>query len=99
VSAATYLDIIDTPQEYADFFGVRTPNPAVSRVRCPILAFFGGKGDIATQEALNLLKTSIHRLKSGPSRVDTSMIQNGDHEYVGEEAQVAQTIAAWAATI
>jgi pimeloyl-ACP methyl ester carboxylesterase len=99
VSAATYLDIIDTPQEYADFFGVRTPNPAVTRVRCPILAFFGGKGDIATQEALNLLKTSIHRLKSGPSRVDTSMIQNGDHEYVGEEAQVAQTIAAWAATI
>jgi pimeloyl-ACP methyl ester carboxylesterase len=99
VSAATYLDIIDTPREYADFFGVRTANPAVTRVRCPILAFFGSKGDIATQEALNLVKTSIYRLKSGPSRVDTSMIQNGNHEYVGEEGQVAQTIAAWAATI
>ena len=24
------------------------------------------------------------------------MIVNGDHEYVGEEAQVAQTIARWA---
>jgi len=99
VSAATYLDSIDTPKEYADFFGVRTENAAVTRVRRPILAFFGDKGDIATQEALNLLKTSIHRLKSGPSRVDTCMIQGGDHEYVGQEAQVAQTIAAWAATI
>jgi len=24
------------------------------------------------------------------------MIENGNHEYVGEEAQVAQTIAQWA---
>ena len=26
------------------------------------------------------------------------MIVNGDHEYVGEEAQVAQTITRWAET-
>src|SRR6266849_328947 len=92
VSAATYLDSIDTSPGYADFFGIRTPNPAVTRVHCPLLAFFGSKGDIATESALKLLKASVQRLKSGPSRVDTVMVHNGDHEYVGEEAQVAQTI-------
>jgi pimeloyl-ACP methyl ester carboxylesterase len=99
VSAATYLDSIDTSPGYADFFGIRTPNPAVTRVHCPLLAFFGSKGDIATESALKLLKTSVQRLKSGPSRVDTVMVHNADHEYVGEEAQVAQTIASWANTI
>ncbi len=39
VSAATYLDSIDTPREYIDFFGIRTPSPAVTRVSCPLLAF------------------------------------------------------------
>lgn len=39
VSAATYLDIAKTPPEMGDFFGIRTPNPAVTRVRCPILAW------------------------------------------------------------
>jgi len=99
VSAATYLDSIDTPKNDSDFFGVRTPNPAVTRVHCPLLAFFGSNGDIAAESALNLLKTSVQRLKGGPSRVDTAMIHNGDHEYAGEEAQVAQTIASWANTL
>jgi hypothetical protein len=37
--------------------------------------------------------------KSGPSRVDTVMIQDADHMYHGEKAQVAQTIAKWADTL
>jgi hypothetical protein len=32
-------------------------------------------------------------------RLDTTMIQNADHMYDGEEAQVAQTIAKWADTL
>src|SRR5713226_2483950 len=95
-SAATHLDIITTPREYTDFFGTQTPNPAITRVTCPILAFFGSKGDIGGEKALNLLKSSVQRLSHGPRRVETTVIGNGDHEYVGEEAQVAQTIARWA---
>jgi pimeloyl-ACP methyl ester carboxylesterase len=98
VSAATYLDIATTPREYKDFFGTQTPNPAVTRVTCPILAFFGSKGDIGGEKDLSLLTSSIQRLPHGPRKVDTAMIVNGDHEYVGEEAQVAQTIARWAET-
>ncbi|HEY3042358.1 MAG TPA: hypothetical protein VGJ66_26750, partial [Pyrinomonadaceae bacterium] len=48
---------------------------------------------------LKLLKSSIQRQSSGPSRVETVMIQNADHMYTGEEAQVAQTIAKWADTL
>ena len=55
-------------------------------------------GDVA-KEALNLLKSSIQRQSSGPSRVETVMIRDGDHTYTGQELQVAQTIAKWADTL
>jgi len=96
ISAATYLDEARTPQEQNDFFGIHTPNPAVTRLRCPILAFFGTNGDVGTEADLELLKSSIHRQRSGPSRVDTAMIKRADHMYTGEEAQVAQIISQWA---
>jgi pimeloyl-ACP methyl ester carboxylesterase len=41
ISAATLMDIANTPPEFKDFFGMQTPNPAVTRIRCPLLAFFG----------------------------------------------------------
>jgi pimeloyl-ACP methyl ester carboxylesterase len=98
-SAATFLDLAKDPMR-ADFFGVQTPNPPVTRIRCPILAWFGTKEpDIGTAADLELLKSSLKRLSSGPARVDTTMIQNAGHMYRGEEAQVAQTIATWADTL
>jgi pimeloyl-ACP methyl ester carboxylesterase len=96
ISAATHLDMVNTPGEYKDFFGIQISDPGVARVLCPLLAFFGTKDDVGTETELNLLKSSIKRLSSGPSRVDTAMIERGNHEYVGEEAQVAQVIALWA---
>ncbi|MGI8782611.1 MAG: alpha/beta hydrolase [Acidobacteriota bacterium] len=100
VSAATYLDIAKTAPELKDFFGVQTPTPAVTRIRCPILAWFGTREpDIRTAADLELLKSSIQRQSSGPTRVDTVMIQSADHMYTGQEAQVAQTIAKWADTL
>ena len=99
VSAATFMDIASTPPQFKDFFGVQTPNPAVTQIRCPLLAFFGTKGDVGTEEDLELLKSSIQRQPSGPSHVQTIMIPNADHMYTGKEAQVAQTIAQWADTL
>ena len=98
ISAATHLDIANTPREYKDFFGIQTPNAAITRVTCPVLAFFGSKDDIGGEKELNLLTSSVRRLARGPRKVDTAMIVNGNHEYVGEEAQVAQTVARWAET-
>src|SRR5262245_23121263 len=45
VSAATFLDIANAPADSKDFFGVQTPNPGITRIRCPLLAFFGTRGD------------------------------------------------------
>ena len=73
----------------------QTANPGVTRIRSPLLAFFGTKGDVGNGEDLELLKSSIQRQRSRPSRVDTVMIPNADHMYTGEEAQVAQIIADW----
>ena len=97
VSAATFLDIAKAPPEVLDFFGEHTSNPGVTRIRCPILAFFGTReSDIGTEADLQVIKSSTARQPLGPSRVNTVMIQNADHMYTGEEAQVAQTIAEWA---
>ena len=78
---------------------MQTLNPGVTRIRCPLLAFFGTRGDVGTEEDLERLKACISRQASGPSRVDTVMIRGADHMYAGEETQVAQTIAKWADTL
>jgi len=96
ISAATFMDTVNTPPEFKDFFGIQTPNPAVTRIHCPLLAFFGTKDDVGTEADLELLKSSVQRQPSGPSRINTVMIKNADHMYAGEEAQVAQIITQWA---
>jgi len=100
VSADTYLDFANQPPDQKDFFGVQTTNAGVRRVRCPLLAFIGTREpDIGTEKDLELLKSCVQRQLSGPSRVDTAMIQHADHMYHGEEAQVAETIAKWIETL
>jgi pimeloyl-ACP methyl ester carboxylesterase len=98
VSAATQLDVANTPRQYKDFFGTQTPDAAITRVTCPVLAFYGSKDDIGGEKDLALLTSSVRRLAHGPDRVDTAMIARGNHEYVGEETQVAQVITRWIQT-
>ena len=99
ISAATFLDIANSPPEFKDFFGMQIPNPGITHIRCPLLAFFGTKEDVGTEEDLKLLKTCIQRQSSGPSRVDTVMIRGADHMYAGQETQVADAIAKWVDTL
>jgi hypothetical protein len=95
ISAATFLDDYSTPPDVGDFFGVQIGHPAVTHVRCPILAFFGTRGDVGTETDLEVLKSSVERHGSVPRRVTVAMIQKADHMYTGEEQQVAQVIADW----
>jgi pimeloyl-ACP methyl ester carboxylesterase len=101
VSAATFLAIANSPAEYKDFFGVQeeTVNPGVARIHCPLLALFGDRGDVGDESDLELLKSSIQRQSSGPSRVSTVVIKNADHMYTGEEAQIARAIAKWSDSV
>jgi pimeloyl-ACP methyl ester carboxylesterase len=98
ISAAAWLDIAETPRQDKDFFGTQTPDAAITKVTCPVLAFYGSKDDIGGEKDLDLLTSSVRRLPRRPSSVDTAMIANGNHEYVGEEAQVAQVIVHWIET-
>jgi pimeloyl-ACP methyl ester carboxylesterase len=102
ISAATFMDIAQTPAEQKDFFGMRTEtqSPGVTRILCPLLAFFGTReSEVGTEKELEQLKTSIARLANGPRRVETAIIQRADHMYNGEEAQVAEVIAKWAGAL
>lgn len=92
ISAATFFDDFNTPLEIADFFGVRVTNPAITKVSCPILAFFGTRGDVGTESDLRLLKSAAERHSR---RVDTAMIAGADHMYTSEEARVSQVISDW----
>jgi pimeloyl-ACP methyl ester carboxylesterase len=67
VSAATAPDIANTPRQYTDFFGTQTPDAAITRVTCPVLAFFGSKDDIGGEKDLVLLTSSVRRLAHGPA--------------------------------
>lgn len=96
ISAATFLDIwsSDAPRS-VDFFGIRTPNAAITRVHAPLLAFFGTSDDVGNQADLQLLSSAVARQKGAPP-VTTALIQGGDHMYTGQEPQVADVIAKWA---
>jgi pimeloyl-ACP methyl ester carboxylesterase len=96
LSAATYVDYADTPPEMRDFYGAKTQNPAITRIRCPLLAWFGSKEpDIGTAADLQRLRELIGRHPQGPARVDTRIVEGADHFYAGQESQVAKMLVDW----
>src|SRR4030095_1956128 len=92
ISAATFMDIANSPPEYKDFFGVRTLNAGITKIRCPILAFYGTDSDVGNEKTLELLKTSIQKQSKGPSSVTATMIKGAEHMYMGNEVKVAEVI-------
>jgi dienelactone hydrolase len=95
LSAGTFLDYAQTPDDIYDFYGVEYAKPAITRVRAPLLAFYGSKNDVGSMEDLKRLRALIAKHSDGPVRVDTAIIQDGDHDYAGQEAQVASVLANW----
>jgi len=99
LSAATFLDIVNRSPAFTDFFGELSTTAGVARIHCPLLITLGTNGDVGTEEDLEKIKSSIARLPSGPSRVDTALIQGADHMYAGQENNLAHVIASWADTL
>ena len=96
ISADTFADIANTAPGQKDFFGMQGTNADVTRIHCPLLAFFGTReGNIGTEEQLKAMKAAVERLPTRPNRVDITMIKGADHMYAGEEEQVAETISRW----
>jgi pimeloyl-ACP methyl ester carboxylesterase len=99
ISAATYIDYTRFAPEQNDFFGFKISTPAITKVTCPILIFFGTDGDVGNEAELESLKLCLKKQPNLKSKIVTTMIKNADHMYKGEEEQVAETITAWAASI
>jgi dienelactone hydrolase len=99
LSAATFLDILNRPPEFTDFFGELSSTAGVARIHCPLLITLGTDGDVGNEEDLEKIKSSIARQHTRPSRVDTALIQGANHMYEGQENRIAQAIATWADTV
>lgn len=99
LGAATFLDILNRPPEFTDFFGELSTTAGAARIRCPLLITLGTIDDVGNEKDLEKIKSSIARLPTRPSRVDTALIQGADHMYEGRENRVAQLIATWADTV
>jgi pimeloyl-ACP methyl ester carboxylesterase len=87
-SAATFLNRAQTG---LDQYGLDDPAPAIGKVACPILAFFGTEQDTGDAADLEM----IRRNAKAAARVDTAIIEGADHVYRGREAAVAQVILGW----
>jgi pimeloyl-ACP methyl ester carboxylesterase len=93
VSAQTYLS---RAHVNIDVYGFHTPDPAVARIRCPILAFYGTNEEwVGTPADLE----TIRRNARAAARVDTLVFEGADHSYTGHEAEVAAAIAEWVASL
>lgn len=87
-SAATFLNRVRTG---LDQFGLDDPDPAIGKVRCPVLAFFGTVQDTGTAADLEM----IRRNAKSAERVDTAIVEGADHVYTGRESAVARLILDW----
>ena len=93
ISAAAFLDRWDYN---LDVFGAHTPDPAVASVRCPLLVWYGTKETwLGNAEVLEL----IRKHATSSPRVEAHIVEGGDHWYQGTEKQVADIVAAWAASL
>jgi pimeloyl-ACP methyl ester carboxylesterase len=91
-SAATFLNRVRTG---LDQYGLDAPDPAIGKIRCPILAFFGTVQDTGDQADLEM----IRRNAKAAERVDTAIVEGADHVYTGRESAVARVLLDWLGTI
>jgi pimeloyl-ACP methyl ester carboxylesterase len=87
-SAATFLNRVRTG---LDQYGLDDPDPAIGKITCPVLAFFGTVQDTGDAADLELIR---HNAKSA-ERVDTAMVEGANHIYTEREPAVAKVILDW----
>ena len=95
ISAGTLFDQADTPPQLLDFFGVERSDGGVTKLNCPLLAFYGTNDDVGDDADLEIVKSAPTRLSLPDLKIETAMIKGADHMYTGEEIQVAELIRAW----
>lgn len=87
-SAGTFLSWL---RPELDVAGLDTPNPAVARIRCPLLAIAGTEREALSAADLETIRAGA----TAAPRVDTRVFQDADHGYDGHELEVAEFLAGW----
>lgn len=95
LSSNTYLDFAKRDNAI-DVFNTydKEKSSVLSKIKVPILAFFGSKDDAAIlplEEALEIIKS---KAKNCP-QFDTEIIENASHVYFGKEKEVSDLIIKW----
>ena len=79
ISAATLVDQAETPPQLRDFFGAERQDGGVTRIACPLLVFFGTRGDVGDADRSDLVRSTPVRLSLSGLRVETALIDGADH--------------------
>jgi pimeloyl-ACP methyl ester carboxylesterase len=95
ISAGTLVDQADTPPQLLDFFSVGRRDGAVTKLNCPLLAFYGSAGDVGDDTDLEIVRSAPARLSLPGLKVETAIVKGADHMYTGVERQVAMLISSW----
>lgn len=66
----------------------------IRQLQCPILAFFGGAGDVGAQPELDTIRRNAPH-----SIVTTQLLPNADHVYIGQETAVVDALTNWIKTL
>ena len=67
----------------------------ITKIQCPILAFYGTNHDIGNEKTLELLKASIKNQPKGPISVTTTKIKSAEQMYMHKEVEVTEVITNW----
>lgn len=96
MSAASFISIFadDSKCGIFNFFDRNDKLPALAAVRCPAIAIMGTKDDALTvpmDETMERLTKAL----SNSSRVETNILGDANHGYVGHEQQLADAVRDW----
>jgi dienelactone hydrolase len=93
MSVRTFLERARIAQHV---FGSETQTPYISRVRVPVLAFYGTEeGWLGSRADLEELRRHAPEVP----RFDVATIESGDHVYWGKHVEAAELITGWVASL
>ena len=91
ISAASYMDL---NRIHESLYGYQSLPPALARITCPILAWYGAKEKLANKDIDDFL-ARVRRTATASSLVETRKLAGVEFFYTGSEKVIAGEIARW----
>lgn len=95
VSAQVY---VSRARVHRDLYGYGDVPPALSRVQCPVLAWFGDREQRADRD-VNVFLDTMRRNATRAPQVQTRLLRDTNYLYQGAEATVARELVRWVMTL